>query len=534
MVARKNSTYILFFSWLQLSTLCSRTYYSSQNSVDADQAPQISPVTGANSLANVPKLNSRESSNMNWHPINIVFDTSNIDAKAYSSEISLLNQILLPEVSARIKPMIQVYSTGNLTLPATLNCFENLKTPSNLVAGAAADILVQVVIRNESDKTYLASGGPCFFDPETNRPIVGILIVNKKYFETTFDGVVFWVDNILHELMHILIYSSSIWDNLLLKDSGFMATVNIDGVKIRQIQSKKLAEWGRKHFACDRFDGVFMEDGGSTSLGSHLEKRFYGNEIMTSKFTAVSVISAFSLKIMEDSGYYQVDYSYAEPFMWGYQRGCSFLSFTCDLRFNEFCSTEDKTGCTHDYLSRSKCSSDRYTSGCLINEFYTFNSCRDTYGFIKNLDFETNGANSRCFEVKDKNISTAGCFKASCGADQTSVTVTVGQNTFTCNQKGQEFSTNGVSIVCPDPADFCLKSQLGKCPNDCNGRGKCLESGKCFCYFLYDGPSCESEKSCDDYSDCSKIKVNSLGVSVLGQACLVSALLSLAILLIGL
>lgn len=526
--------YVLFFSCLLFSALCSRIDFSPNSSVETEVAPQITPVSGSTSLATITKLASSQSVNMDWHPINIIFDTSNIDEATYASEIKLLNQILLPQVSARLKPMIQVYSTGGLTLPSTLNCFENLKTPSNLVEGDAGDMLVQVVIRNDTDKSYLASGGPCYFDSETDRPIVGILIVNKKYFENTFDGIVFWVDNLLHEVMHILIYSSSIWDNLLIKKPGFMSAVTLNGIKTRQMQGKKLVEWGKKHFACDSFDGVLMEDGGSSSsLGSHLEKLFYGNEIMTSKFTAVSVLSAFTLKLMEDSEYYQVDYSYAEPFMWGYQRGCSFLSFTCDLKFSEFCTTAEKTGCTHDYLSKSKCSGDRYTSGCLINEFYTFNSCRDTYGFIKGFDFETNGANSRCFEVKDKTVSTAGCFKASCGADGASVTITIDQNTYTCNQKGQEFLTNGVSVVCPDPADFCLKSQLGKCPNDCNGRGKCLESGKCFCYFLYDGPACESAKNCDDYSDCSKIKVNSLGATVLNETPLFSALLGLMTLLLS-
>jgi len=41
------------------------------------------------------------------------------------------------------------------------------------------------------------------------------------------------------------------------------------------------------------------------------------------------IISKISLALFEDSGWYGVDYSYAEEMFWGKNEGCAFVNDTC-------------------------------------------------------------------------------------------------------------------------------------------------------------------------------------------------------------
>lgn len=55
-------------------------------------------------------------------------------------------------------------------------------------------------------------------------------------------------------------------------------------------------------------------------------------------------LTQFSLALLEGSGWYMPDYSYAEPMTWGKNKGCTFFDTTCidtstkDANFAEFCS----------------------------------------------------------------------------------------------------------------------------------------------------------------------------------------------------
>ena len=40
-------------------------------------------------------------------------------------------------------------------------------------------------------------------------------------------------------------------------------------------------------------------------------------------------ISKMTLGLLEDSGWYKVDYKYSERVPWGYQKGCEFLEKSC-------------------------------------------------------------------------------------------------------------------------------------------------------------------------------------------------------------
>ena len=50
---------------------------------------------------------------------------------------------------------------------------------------------------------------------------------------------------------------------------------------------------------------------------------------MTAVFTYDPVFSNLSLAVMEDSGWYTVDYSAGERLLWGSEGGCEFVTEGC-------------------------------------------------------------------------------------------------------------------------------------------------------------------------------------------------------------
>lgn len=59
------------------------------------------------------------------------------------------------------------------------------------------------------------------------------------------------------------------------------------------------------------------------------------------------IFSKFTLALFEDSGWYQVNYDFADPAYWGKDKGCDFLK-TCDpVEFPEY---KDNFGTTCNYL----------------------------------------------------------------------------------------------------------------------------------------------------------------------------------------
>lgn len=51
-----------------------------------------------------------------------------------------------------------------------------------------------------------------------------------------------------------------------------------------------------------------------------------------------------------------------------------------------------------------------------------------------------------------------------------------------------------INITCENPDKVCNKHT--ECIRDCNNRGVCLNSGKCECFFPYEGDACGTFKGC--------------------------------------
>ena len=75
-------------------------------------------------------------------------------------------------------------------------------------------------------------------------------------------------------------------------------------------------------------------NGRKNTKGNHFEKVLFGNAMMTSETSKATIISVFSLALLKDSGFYEVDMFQAEEFYWGKNAGCNFVTYFCNGKFD--------------------------------------------------------------------------------------------------------------------------------------------------------------------------------------------------------
>merc|ERR1740123_1818079 len=201
-----------------------------------------------------------------------------------------------------------------------------------------------------SDGQTLAWASICNLD-QFGRPIAGtinfcansLLEQNWKYD----------VGITLHELMHIMAMSSSLFDYFYDFNRGQFQ--NKESVLIASsenvfVATDKVKATACAHYGCNALPGAALENFGSAgTIGSHWENKFAQSELMCgTKYSAVAKLSALTLALLEDSGWYLVDYNFAETLNWGKQQGCAFFVDSSACVNEQFwCSDAKDDGCSH-------------------------------------------------------------------------------------------------------------------------------------------------------------------------------------------
>lgn len=189
----------------------------------------------------------------------------------------------------------------------------------------------------------------------------------------------------------------------------------------------------------------------------------------------------------------------AEKISWGKNRGCSFLSPGCveSPSVPEFCN-DQYLGCSSDTLSTTICTSTIFSNSCkmrMLNE-NCMNSNKSTQ------IFETVSPQSQCHYYKNSRGTTAACVKTECDYENMQYYLIKDDNQYSfkylCEYKNQEhiIPNFGFTLLCEDPKLIC--SRKLDCPGNCNGRGICLENGKCHCYSIFEGDLCGRFIGCPD------------------------------------
>jgi len=216
-------------------------------------------------------------------------------------------------------------------------------------------------------------------------------------------------------------------------------------------------------------------------------------------------ISEFTIKAMEDLGFYQAKSGAAQFYTYGQGEGCDFvLKQNCLDNDEEYCSASEygSDHCYENSLSKGHCGKDSYfMNRCnhvrpVANGLCTL----DIPSNGKKFNFEQYGSHSRCVVVSKHNSTTnydAACITSRCNGDK--IEMQIRGKIFTC-QKGQdkvavEFDDYKGSVKCPKFESFCKQFEK-RCPLDCMGHGFCMGDGTCQCIEGYSGKDCNTCPTC--------------------------------------
>jgi len=311
---------------------------------------------------------------------------------------------------------------------------------------------------------------------------------------------------IMHEVVHGLGFSKGLYSSWLTSSgkvlTGHITSATLGGVTTSVINAEPLTSKLRSHFGCSSLKGAYMENSGSSgTAGSHFERRQYAYEAMTSGLIAQMQISEFTLALLESTGWYVADYSYADPFYWGKGQGCSFLTGSCSASsYDEFCSGSARS-CVQTGQGGGSCSTDTRSDNCKWIHPSTSYDCdnedADSYARLPSIQNFGRSSQAKCFtgtlNSKSAGSQTTFCFKYTCSGSGSSSKLTLNLNggkTAVCSKKGNVSVAGYAGVInCPDPVEYC--STIGKkvCPRGCMGRGSC-NSGVCSCNKGYKGKDC--------------------------------------------
>ena len=229
------------------------------------------------------------------------------------------------------------------------------------------------------------------------------------------------------------------------------------------LSTPKIDQEVANFFGCAGKKGLELEDQDNTLVSSHWEKHNVGNEFMVAISQKHAYMSRFTLALLDSTGwYYNVDYSYAEPSVWGRNKGCTFTDID-NCEFEEFCTGSD-FDCDWDQTGMGKCATDTLTGTCRTVGYYSNTICIDENYELKNLNAylyasERGGSYARCFNsnfraqgLQPNNLNNR-CYISVCSQDSKTVYVLIGEYIITCYQANQTITLPGLdgSFTCPDP-----------------------------------------------------------------------------------
>ena len=307
-----------------------------------------------------PIRNNYDIDTNNFYPIRIYLDTSllermksNLDINEYNNMINSLNEVVgHVEKLIKVKPLNYKIAIRNEDLKAwnLENINEDLKenngVPKDLV------VIIKTIIASSSS-SYQASFEHKYIDRDSKRPIVATLTLNLNFDFDLDESNQYLKTMILHQFTHILGFYNQSFPNFQIANgdiSKIITTLDSDrrsNVKREYIHSPKVMEYVKKYYGCDEtIVGLDLEDqDGRTN--SHWDARVLLGEYMNSEpYYPEQVISEFTLALLEDSGWYEINYYTGGLMRYGKHKGCKFLIDDCSnpsMFKNEFFNLDESS-----------------------------------------------------------------------------------------------------------------------------------------------------------------------------------------------
>ena len=160
------------------------------------------------------------------------------------------------------------------------------------------------------------------------QPVVGTVSINADMDYSLKNSEETFVSTILHEFTHILgfhvYFFQYYYNNIVFKPDRYNITRGY-------INSTKAVAVARKYFNCSEINEIELEDyGSSATVGSHWEARILTGELMNGVLSeSESVVSEFTLAVLEDTGCYKANYYTGGLMRFGKNKGCEFVYGKC-------------------------------------------------------------------------------------------------------------------------------------------------------------------------------------------------------------
>ena len=303
-------------------------------------------------IYNNPKPNINKNKNRNrslktsiYHPMRIFVETTYFEYQgslypSLNEKVPLLKEALNGAVEG-IKGLIEMEDIGDINLFSNVNpyffTYNNIPRWSPIFEQGSninSDFLIIVKFDtiHEFPQGVLASAIPIMLDSETNRPLVGLLTitVDESYFSMR-RVVEYFKLVLLHELTHALGFLYTMFPYFPNGIEGTYKKVKIRNIERTIIKTKKVVEIAKKYFNCSNIEGVELEDqGGIGSALSHWEQRVLLGDYMGAViYQEEMVVSEFTLALLEDTGWYKINYYTGGLMRYGKNRGCDFIYGDC-------------------------------------------------------------------------------------------------------------------------------------------------------------------------------------------------------------
>lgn len=288
-------------------------------------------------------------------PIRIYFDLSNVKLKILSEaknktpsesikasnlyhnlEVSLNNLADFSSRLLKVKPLTEPIKPGDHV--------SDIKCSSNPVN---ADLFIAVKVKSYPSESKIL--GQAFYSQSNKadgRPIIGGMYLNQFYFpetpqdENSLERLFF--TTIFHEMCHVFGVSGGAMSGWINKKTGkrydplpitsyFNSTYQ---KKFKILHTPAAHQYAVKRFGISEFapgipSGIEIEDGGGAgTAGSHPESRVYLSETMCGIFVGYTFISNLTLALLDDTGWYDVNYSMGELYPWGDGRSLGYRNIT--------------------------------------------------------------------------------------------------------------------------------------------------------------------------------------------------------------
>jgi hypothetical protein len=386
----------------------------------------------------------------------VYLNSSWIDSDYYPKNkmniVDINEEVISIFESEYISPIVEIFKDMIMLYPRKEKIFLNdricaYNEPTNYKSGIDNIDLVIIYTFESSQLKFRAKAQPCFLDNKFyNRPTTGIMFFNLNLFNitqnATYQEKKFRLITIKHELVHILGFSPFLYDKFIDFSGNEYNLLHTEKSNEKSfINTPLLTEFSREYFGCKKMPGMMLEMSSinGTSL-SHWERSLIKNELMTgSSIYNFRIITNFTLKLLDDTGWYKINYKYSEETIWGKNKTCEFIKPEC-YRFSEFCLVKNELSCDYEYNYISTCVSEKLSDcsymygfqSCLLKEYFEKKLINNNNDFsLDNYNFF--GSDSKCIIGSvDGGSFSPRCQRVYCDVDKKNIVIYINDKYVTC------------------------------------------------------------------------------------------------------